>query len=103
MAFQITANPEIPAKLTLVGQGREQELNVVFKFKDADERKSMLAKLEKDDGKFPELIKDILISWDADLPLNLSSIKKLEANQSGACLAIWTGYMYSLMVQRKGN
>lgn len=101
--FQIKPNPTFDATLTIVGQGREQKLNVTFKHKTRSEYTAMLQKIA--DGKLDsaDALLQIIEKWDADAELNKESIKALQENQPGSDWAVITGYGEALAVARKGN
>lgn len=101
--FKIDVEPTFPATLTIIGQGREQKLAMVFKHMDADEYGAMLKDLSEEKVTIEEAILRIVDNWEADAPLNRESIAKLRKKQPGADWAILTGYADALRVARKGN
>lgn len=101
--FCIAANPTFDASLTIVGQGREQKLNVTFRHKTQDDHVAMLEKISSGELKTEDAILDIVEKWDADAELSAESIKLLQQQQPGADWAILSGYGQALAVSRKGN
>jgi hypothetical protein len=101
--FKIAANSTFDASLTIVGQGREQKLNVTFRHKMQDDHLAMLEKISSGELKTEDAILDIVEKWDADAELSAESIKLLQQQQPGADWAILSGYGQALAVARKGN
>jgi hypothetical protein len=101
--FTVKTNPTFPATLTIIGQGIEQKLNVVFRHRTKDERAALAASLTDRTKTLGDCVLDILESWDADVDLNIDGLELLESYQPGAAFAIWEGYFQALMVARKGN
>lgn len=101
--FKIKADPTFDAALTIVGQGREQQLNVTFKHKPRADYAAMLQKIV--DGKLEaaDALLQLVAKWDADAELNKASIKVLQDEQPGCDWAIITAYSEALTVARKGN
>ncbi|HUX23226.1 MAG TPA: phage tail assembly chaperone [Burkholderiales bacterium] len=101
--FKIKADPTFDATLTIIGQGREQQLNVTFKHKTRGEYQSMLQKIA--DGKLDaaDALLQLVAKWDADGELSKANIKLLQDEQPGSDWAIITGYGEALAVARKGN
>lgn len=103
MTFQIKANPTFPASLTIVGQGREQKLNVVFRHKTRTEYADLLKSLADGELDAAGLVLALLESWDADAPLDQSGLDLLQEHQPGADFAIISAYGEALAVARKKN
>lgn len=103
MAFQIKANPTFDMALTLVGQGREQKLNLVVKHMTAKAYLEMLEKVRKEELSTADAILTFTESWDADMELGKKAVELLAQHQPGADWAILTGYRDALQVARKGN
>jgi hypothetical protein len=101
--FKLKADPTFNASLTIVGQGREQKLNVTFRHRSRAEYLAMLDKLSKGEIDAADALLDILEKWDADADLTRENILLLQENQPGADLAILQGYGEALAVARKGN
>lgn len=101
MTFQVKANPTIPASITIVGQGREQKLNVVYRHKTVTEYDALMGKLNDGDLTITDLLLELLESWEADKPLSRESIDLLREHQQGADLAIAGAYNEALNVERK--
>lgn len=101
--FKLDAEPTFPATLTIIGQGREQKLSLVFKHKDGDEYSNMLKAISEEKISVEDAILEIVESWEADGALNRENIAKLRKKQPGADWAILTGYADALRVARKGN
>ena len=101
--FAIKANPTFDASLTIVGQGREQQLNVTFKHKPRADYLAMLEKVGSGKLKSADALLSIIEKWDADAELSAKSIALLQEEQPGADWAILSGYGDALAVARKGN
>lgn len=101
--FTIKANPMFDASLTIVGQGREQKLNVTFRHKSRADHIAMLEQLSTGELKPTQAILDIVEKWDADADLSAESVELLQQEQPGAEWAILTAYGEALAVARKGN
>jgi len=101
--FKIKADPTFDACLTIVGQGREQQLNVTFKHKSKADYLAMLEKVGNGDVKPVDALLSIIEKWDADADLSAKSIAMLQEEQPGADWAILAGYGEALAVSRKGN
>lgn len=101
--FKIKADPTFDASLTIVGQGREQQLNVTFKHMARTDYLAMLDKVGKGKMAAPDALLSILAKWDADADLSAKSIALLQEQQPGADWAILSAYGEALAVARKGN
>ncbi|HKN46064.1 MAG TPA: phage tail assembly chaperone [Propionibacteriaceae bacterium] len=99
--FKIIPDPTFDATLTLIGQGKEQKLNVTFRHKTKSEYQAMFE--AKDDDELAANVVSIIEKWDADAPVSVESVKSLLEHQLGAGWAILHGYGEALMVARKGN
>lgn len=103
MTFQIKANPTIDATITIVGQGREQQLNVTYRHKTGKEYDALMKQLEKGKITVLDLLLELVERWDADLPISKESLELLAEHQPGADLAIATAYNTARSVERKKN
>ncbi len=101
MTFQIIANPTIPATITIVGQGREQKLNVVFRHKTSSEYEALMKQLHDGEITIADLLLALLDAWEADQPVSKEAIELLREHQPGADLAIASAYNEALNVERK--
>lgn len=104
--FKIKADPTFDASLTIVGQGREQVLNVTFRHKTHTEYSDLLLKLadpKKNKMDTADAILQLVEKWDADADLTRENIVALREEQPGADWAIITGFGEALTVARKGN
>lgn len=101
--FQIAANPTFDASLKIVGQGREQTLNVTFKHKTTTEYRALLERVSKSEMTVEDAVLEVVEKWDADMPLTRESITMLRDHQPGADWAILSGFGDSLVVARQGN
>lgn len=101
--FKIKADPTFEAAITIVGQGREQKLNVVFRHKKRSEYLALLERLKNDEASSADVILEVVDSWDADMPLTAASIAELQDEQPGVDWAIVQTYGEALAVARKGN
>ncbi len=101
--FKIKADPTFDANIVIVGQGREQTMNVTFKHMLRDDYSALLQKVA--DGKMDsaDAILKLVEKWDADAELSKANVKLLCEHQPGADWAIITGYSEALTVARKGN
>ena len=104
--FKINAEPTFEAALTIVGQGREQVLNVTFRHKTHTQYSDLLLKLadpKKSKLDTADVVLELVEKWDADAELTKENVVKLRENQPGADWAIITGFGEALTVARKGN
>lgn len=101
--FKIKADPTFDATLTIVGQGREQKLNVTFKHKPRAEYVELLEKVGKGETPVADALLSLLAKWDADAELSAKSLALLQEEQPGADWAILSAYGEALAVARKGN
>lgn len=103
MTYQVKANPTFPASLTLVGQGRKQKLNLVFKHKSQDERETLFKQLEAGEIDEIDILLEVTESWDADVGLDRAGLTLLEQQQPSATFAILKGYGMALQVSLEKN
>lgn len=101
MTFIIKAAPTIDASLTIVGQGREQQLNVTYRHKTNKEYAALIKRLSEGKITVSDLLLELVEKWDADLPVSKTAIDLLCEHQPGADLAIASGYNEALKVERK--
>ncbi|GAP66829.1 hypothetical protein MBSD_n2144 [Mizugakiibacter sediminis] len=101
--FSIKANPTFDAAITIIGQGREQQLNVTFKHKPRTEYLALLDKIGKGETSVADALLALLDKWDADADLSAKSLALLQEQQPGADWAILQAYGEALVVARKGN
>lgn len=101
--FQVIPNPTFAATLTIVGQGREQKLNLVYRHTTIDEYSAKLQSLGKGELSLADVVLDIVESWEADMELSKEGIDLLQQHQPGCAAAILSGYGDASMVARKGN
>lgn len=101
--FTIEPNPTFKASLTIVGQGREQVLNLVYRHKPRSEYLKLLEDLRANKTQVTDAILQLVESWDADGPLDADTITKLQEAQPGVDWAIVSGYTEALTVARKEN
>lgn len=101
--FKVKADPTFAASLNIVGQGREQTLNVVFKHKTRTEYAEMLERMSKGKLSSVDALLALLDSWDADMELSRESVAALQEHQPGVDWAIIQTYGEALTVARKGN
>lgn len=101
--FKIAAEPTFDAGLTIVGQGREQKLNVTYRHKPRADYLALLEAVSKGDKTVSAAILEVVAKWDADAELSAKSIELLQDQQPGADWAILSGYGEALAVARKGN
>lgn len=101
--FKIDSEPTFKASLTIVGQGREQVLNLVYRHKPRSEYLTLLEDLRANKVQVTDAILQLVESWDADGPLDADTITKLQEAQPGVDWAIVSGYTEALTVARKEN
>jgi len=101
--FTIKANPTFPATITIVGQGVRKKLEVVFRHKLQDEAEALLSAFAADQKAATDVVLEVVESWDADMPLDASSLAVLKQNQIGALEAIIAAWATGLRVAREGN
>jgi hypothetical protein len=102
--FKIKQEAVFPVALTLVGQGREQTLNVNFRAKPRSEYLALLGTVDyaKPETAIAAAV-ELVESWDADMPVGEEAMKLLAEHQPGAEFAILHAYTEALPVARKGN
>lgn len=101
--FNIDPSPTFDATLTIVGQGREQKLLCTFHHKSKSEYRKMLEDIGAEKLSVSDAILSLIEKWDADGPLDETTLEKLQDDQPGIDWAIITGYGDALKVARKGN
>lgn len=101
--FDVKAPATFAADLTIVGQGREQKLPVVFRHKTRTEYGELLNKVIEGKVKDADAVLSLLDSWEANADLCADSLKALDEAQPGALWAIINGYAQALRVAQKGN
>lgn len=101
--FDVKAPETFEATLTIVGQGREQKLPVVFRHKTRTEYSELLESVSKGEVKDVDAVLALVESWQANADLSAETLKALDDAQPGALWAIVTGYSHALAVARKGN
>lgn len=103
MTFKVKAPETIVATVTMVGQGREQKLEVTFRHMLRSEYMDLLQQIREGHLDAAAAVLRVLSSWDADVPLDADGVGLLQENQPGADWAILMGYGDALGVARKGN
>mgnify|MGYP002507245437 CR=1 FL=1 len=101
--FKINANPTFEATLTIVGQGREQKLNLSLRHKTKSQYAELFKGLQEGNSTPVDVILELVEKWDADTEFSRTSLEQLQEQQPGADWAIITGYGEALVVARKGN
>lgn len=101
--FTIKANPTFPTTLTIVGQGREQKLALVYRHKTLDEHKALLDDWREGRRDAADVVLELVESWSADMELSKESLQLLHQEQPGADVAIIIGFAEAFQVSRKGN
>jgi hypothetical protein len=101
--FKIKADPSIDAKLILVGQGREQTLEVTFKHSTRSDYLKLLEEVSQSKCKPEDALAGLIEKWNADMAVSPEAMKALDEHQPGALMAILHAYGDALVVARKGN
>lgn len=101
--YEIMAPETIATTLTMVGQGREQKLRLVYRHKTLDEYGALLDDLREGRITPTQGVMVLVESWEASMPLSEQTLATLNQQQPGAVWAIVEGYGQSLAVARKGN
>jgi hypothetical protein len=101
--FEVKAPETIPTTITVVGQGREQKLALVYKTKTRDEYQALLEKLREGKAAMVDVLLELVDSWQADIPLDRDGILLLQQQQPMCDYAILLGYGDAHTVSRKGN
>ncbi len=101
--FKLKPDPTFEASLTIVGQGREQKLEVTFNHMSRTDYAAMLEKMAKGEIDSADAILKVIAKWNADADLTRENVQALCDQQPGADWAIITGYGDALTVARKGN
>jgi hypothetical protein len=101
--FKIQANPTIDAKLTLIGQGREQVLELTFKHSTRSDYLQLLSDVREEKRKPEDALASLIEKWNADMAVSADAMKALDEHQPGALMAILNAYGDALVVARKGN
>ncbi len=103
MTFTIKSNPTIDASITIVGQGREQQLNVTYRHMTGKEYDALMKQLAANEISTADLLLLLIEKWDADMPVSKESIDLLCEHQPGADLAIASAFNDAIRVERKKN
>jgi hypothetical protein len=103
MTFKVKANPTFDATLTIIGQGREQKLNLTYRHKSRTGYGELLEKLLQGGLTDSELALELVEKWDADVDLDKAGLELLEDQQPGATRAIIEGYSAGMQVARRKN
>jgi hypothetical protein len=101
--FKIKADPTIDATLTLVGQGREQKLELTFKHLTRSDYLKLLEDVRAEKRKPEAALAGLIDKWNADMDVSADAMKALDEHQPGALMAILNAYGDALVVARKGN
>lgn len=101
--FKIEADPTFPATLTLIGQGREQKLQLVYRYTTPDDYTAMISDIAEDRRTVSEVILALCESWDADGTLDEASLARLHKARPGVAWAIVAAYGDAMIHARKGN
>ncbi|WP_396615446.1 phage tail assembly chaperone [Lysobacter soli] len=101
--FKIKSEPTFPATITIIGQGREQKLALVFRHRIRTEYADLLQAVAKGEKTVEDAVLEVVESWEADAELSRDTLVLLDEQQPGACWAILMGYQSALGVARKGN
>ncbi len=101
--FDVKPPETFKATLTIVGQGREQKLPVVFRHKTRTEYADLLKEVAEGKVADVDAVMALVDSWDANADLDAATLKALDDSQPGSLWAIVTGYGQALGVARKGN
>lgn len=101
--FKIKADPTFDASITIIGQGREQKLNVTYRHMPLADYLALLEAVSAGEKTVAEAILDVVEKWDADADLTSDTIAILQDQQPGADWAILSSYGDALKVARKGN
>lgn len=101
--FKVKADPTFPATVTVVGQGKEQKLDLVFRHKRRTEYLALLDRVKQESATAADVLLEIVESWDADVPLDATGISELQDEQPGLDWAIIQSYGEALSVARRGN
>lgn len=91
----------IPCKLTIISQGDKLTFGVVFKNLKSDE---FLALMPDDkEWNVPDVILQIVDSWDSEYPLTVDGLKELENDRAGFMLAIIESFHKARGAERVKN
>ncbi|MEV8518672.1 phage tail assembly chaperone [Dyella marensis] len=101
--FKIEPNPTFPATITVVGQGREQTLEVVYKHHTLEEYEALLNDIHEGRKTAIEAALELTESWNADMELSAETLDRLQKVQPGCVGLIIGAFGQELMVARKGN
>lgn len=101
--FEVKAPETIPAALTITGQGREQELKLVYNTKTRDEYQALLDEMVAGTKSVADILLALVASWEASVPLDRDGIALLQQHQPLCDWAIIRGYTDAHTVTRKGN
>lgn len=103
MTFKIDAEPTFKASLTIVGQGRKQKLELVFRAKPRQAYLDLLNAVSKGETNSEDAVLTLVESWNADAEFNADSLKRLDEQQPQSLWAIIEGYGTALKVELEKN
>lgn len=103
MTFKIKSNPTIDACITIVGQGREQQLNITYRHKTGKEYEALMKQLAAGEITTADLLLLLIADWDADMRVSKESIELLCEHQPGADVAIASAFNDAIRVDRRKN
>lgn len=101
--FKIKADPTFAASITIIGQGREQTLDVTFRHMPRADYLALLDQVKDGELSASDALLKLLDGWNADEKLSKASLDLLQEHQPGAEVAILQAYGQALAVARKGN
>jgi len=101
--FKTKGEATIPAALTILGQGQQQELKLSYKHVPRSRYAELLAKIHEGQMTADKVALDLVDSWEADAELSLGALQDMDDHQPGSVWAIVQGYGTALQVALKGS
>lgn len=102
--FKIIPEPTFPCAIKIPRPGREADvLNVVFRHKSKDDLDEFFKAAAKKKWPDEQALCQLIESWDADMDLNVASMKALLTMNHQASKVIYEAYLGELHGARQGN
>lgn len=91
---------EIPATLTVTGQGETVKFNLTFHNRSMDE---VQAVLDDENQTVADAVLYIVKDWETEYPLTTEGLKELESDRPGMVVAVMTAFYDARRMTRAKN